>query len=580
MTDLWNATFEQLDILRGINISSNDKKLVNVGMLVLKTLSAVVSLAKKQVNQELQGVEPVYLVAITAFFFILIAWIRKLITYNDFVPSNKRTGWLERIRKLPFLRCIVERQLKLVGRNIEKDLKKDFVNSPFKTVLPQQGHDVVTIVNEVRDYLNLSKINWKTGSVSGAIYSPNDLSCEQLMLQVYQMTMKSNHLHADVFSGVRKMEAELIRWVINLFNGDAECCGSISSGGTESILLACKAYRDFAMKTRGIVRPEIVIPVTAHAAFDKAADWLQLEIRKVPIDPKTMKVDTRKMRKMMSRNVVMIVGSAPNYPHGIVDPIEEIAQIGERWNVPVHVDCCLGGFIMPFMDSAGFPVQPFDFRLKGVTSISADTHKYAMAPKGTSVIMYSNKKYLHCQFSVAQDWPGGIYITPTISGSRPGAAVACCWATLRYYGYDGYVRTCAQVITEARKVRDGIREFKELQLLGDPEAMVVAFTSDKLNIFELNSRLGVKHWHLNPLQFPSGIHFCFTAIHTQNNVAERFLKDLRETVSDMLKEPSSEVSPQAAVYGLAQTIPDRSLVKEILFNYMDVVYSTEDYKGS
>ncbi|OQR78884.1 sphingosine-1-phosphate lyase-like [Tropilaelaps mercedesae] len=564
MGEVWSASVQELQGLRDVHIPSNAEELRQMAMLVVNTFLKILVLLKKRVNEEFYDTEPVFLILGTAFFFISASWIRKLVTYDDFIPSNKRTGLLERIRKLPILRTVIDRKMEPILRDLQKNLKKDFATSLFKISLPSKGHDVKTIIDEVESYLHLSKIDWKSGSVSGAIYSPNDSVYEQMLLQVYGMTMKSNHLHADVFSGIRKMEAELIRW--------------ISSGGTESIVLACKSFRDFALKTRGITRPEILVPVTAHAAFDKAADWLCLEIRKVPLDPKTLKVDVRRMRKMINSNTIMLVGSTPGYPHGIVDPIEEITALGECYGIPVHVDCCLGGFIMPFMDAAGFPMRPFDFRLKGVTSISADTHKYAMAPKGTSVIMYSNKKYLHCQFSVAQDWPGGVYITPTISGSRSGAVVACCWASLRYHGVDGYVKACKEIVAEARRIRDGIREIKELRLLGEPEVSVVAFTSDTINIFEVNSRLTARHWHLNPLQFPSGVHFCVTAVHTQNNVASRFLKDLREVVDELIKDPNQKVSSEAAVYGLAQTIPDRSIIKELLFSYMDVIYSTEDLK--
>ncbi|XP_003743455.1 sphingosine-1-phosphate lyase [Galendromus occidentalis] len=574
---LWDEIQQELDDLRNVYWPTDGKELADIGMLVGETFLRCVGLIRHRINKELEGVEPLCLVTACFLFFLSLWVLKRLFTYNSFVPSNKRLSLLERFRRLPIIRSISASKMRPVLKDLERDLKKDYAPGSFKKVLPEEGHKAVNIVEEVQSYLDLSKADWKAGRVSGCIYSPNDIECEKLVLDVFHKTMKSNHLHADIFSGVRKMEAEIIRWVLNLYHGDADACGSISSGGTESIMLACKAYRDFAFATRGITEPEILVPHSAHAAFDKAADWLRLEIRKVPLDPKTLMVDTRKMRKMITRNTILLVGSAPGYPHGIIDPIEGIAALGCRYNIPVHVDCCLGGFIMPFLEDAGFGKFNFDFSVKGVTSISCDTHKYAMAPKGTSLVMYSSKKYLHHQFSAAGDWPGGVYITPTVAGSRSGAVVACCWATLRYYGRGGYVEACRDILTEARKIKDGIKEIKGLRVLGDPQATVIAFDSDIINIFEVNSRMGKLGWHLNPLQFPSGIHICLTKIHAENKVTETFLTDLRTIVEKMLQEPDKKVSSQAAVYGQAQTFSDRSIVKDLLLNYMDIIYSTEDY---
>ena len=193
-------------------------------------------------------------------------------------------------------------------------------------------------------------------------------------------------------------------------------------------------YRDYAKNVKGIENPVIVAPVTAHAAFQKAADLLDMGIRHVGVDPKTQKVDLGAMRRAISASTCMLVGSAPQFPHGSVDDIRGIAGLGVKYGIPVHVDACLGGFLIAFMEEAGFPLEPFDFRVKGVTSISADTHKYGYAPKGSSVVLYSRPEFRRQQWFSVGDWPGGIYATSTIGGSRAGGIIAACWASLMYYG--------------------------------------------------------------------------------------------------------------------------------------------------
>merc|ERR1719244_1098823 len=254
-----------------------------------------------------------------------------------------------------------------------------------------------------------------------------------------------NPLHPDAFPGLRQMESEVVRMACDMFQGGEEACGCVTTGGTESILLACKAYREIAIE-KGVEFPEILCGVSAHAAFDKAADILGISIRHVPLDQVTMRVDVNAMRRMISRNTMVLVGSAPQFPHGSIDSITEIAQLGLKYDIPVHVDACLGGFLIPFMRDSGYPIQPFDFSVPGVTSISADTHKYGFAPKGTSVVMYKSPMYRPYQWFSFPDWPGGIYATPTVGGSRAGGIIAACWAAMISFGKDGYTQSTKEIV--------------------------------------------------------------------------------------------------------------------------------------
>ncbi|KFP67832.1 Sphingosine-1-phosphate lyase 1 [Cariama cristata] len=348
----------------------------------------------------------------------------------------------------------------------------------------------------------------------------------------------------------------------------------MTSGGTESILMACKAYRDLAYE-RGIKQPEMLVPVSAHAAFDKAAHYFGLKLIHIPLT-KDMEVDIQAMRRAISKNTAMLVCSAPQFPHGVMDPIEEVAELAVKYKIPLHVDACLGGFLIAFMDKAGFPLKrPFDFRVKGVTSISADTHKYGYAPKGSSVVLYSDKKYRSYQFFIAPDWQGGIYASPSVAGSRPGGIIAACWATLLHIGESGYVEATKRIIKTARFLESELRKIDSIFIFGKPEVSVLSIGSDTFDIYRLSNFLTAKGWNLNVLQFPSSIHICITQLHTKSGVAEQFLKDVKDSIEDIMKDLHAKTTGMGAIYGMAQSVPDRSLVAEISQAYLDGLYSTD-----
>lgn len=334
------------------------------------------------------------------------------------------------------------------------------------------------------------------------------------------------------------------------------------------------AYRNRA-HSNGISDPEILVPVTAHAAFDKAAHLFAVRIRHIPTE-RTGRVDLKKLEKAITRETCVIVGSAPNFPTGTVDDIRHIAALGRRRNVPVHVDACLGGFLIPFMEEAGYPIGPVDFRLKGVTSISCDTHKYGYAPKGSSVIMYREVDYLHYQYMCVPEWPGGLYATPTFAGSRSGSSIAVTWATLLHIGREEYIRRTKEIVSCCNAIRYKIEfDVEGVELMGSPEVCVVAFTSDKFNIYELAASMTERNWNLNLLQNPPGIHYCVTMNTVRGDAADSFLHDLRECAAALLhdSERIRTQSREAAIYGLAATIPDKDIVGDICCAYLDACYS-------
>ncbi|GCC33053.1 hypothetical protein chiPu_0011520 [Chiloscyllium punctatum] len=513
---------------------------------------------KKYVNAHCQGLEPWQIIAITAVTTLLGVWLYGFLFQQQSIPSRLKKFFFKIVRKLPFLAAAVQKQLNKALDDLSTSVLTLKDGTTYITSLPAQGLAESELLLKLKDYSTMGEVHWEKGQVSGTVYSGEE-QLTKLMVKVYGDFAWSNPLHPDIFPGVRKMEAEVVRMACTLFRGGPESCGTVTSGGTESILMACKAYRDLGFE-RGVKYPEIVAPKSAHAAFDKAAQYFGMKIA---------------MKKAISRNTVMLVCSVPQFPHGIMDPVEEVAKLAVDYDIPLHVDACLGGFLIVFMEKAGYSLPPFDFRVKGVTSISADTHKYGYAPKGSSVVLYSNKKYRHYQFFVAPDWQGGIYASPTIAGSRPGGIIAACWATMMYMGEDGYVKATKKIIDTARYIEAQLKKIKEIFIFGKPEVSVVAIGSRTFDIFRLSNLMTSKGWNLNTLQFPSSIHICVTLLHTKNGVADQFVEDLCESVAEIMKNPDEKTTGRGAIYGMAQSIPDRTLVTEISHGFLDCLYSTE-----
>lgn len=459
----------------------------------------------------------------------------------------------------------------------EHEIIKSTGDVEYIVKLPWDGLGDDVILRKVDEHLSLGNYKWRDGRVSGAVYY-YDPKLVEFVQQVYGKASYTNPLHPDIFPGVCKMEAEVLRMTINLFHGDSDACGAMTTGGTESLIMACKAYRDFAAYERGVSKPNIVMPVTAHSGFDKAAQYLGLYVKTVKLNPESWTVDLDAMEKAINGNTIMLVGSTPNFPYGTMDDIEGIARLGVKYNIPVHVDACLGGFLIAFMKRAGYKLPPFDFTVPGVTSISADTHKYGFAPKGSSVILYSHGKYLKHQYTVTTDWPGGIYGSPSVNGSRAGGVIAATWATMLRFGEDGYTEATKAIIDTTRYVEQGLRKIKGIFLFGTPATSVIAIGSKVFDIFLLSGALSELGWNLNNLQFPSGVHICITYMHTKEGVADKLMKDVVEQVEIIMRDPKQPVEGKMAMYGMAQSLSDRSLVGDLTREYLSAMYYTPRVK--
>ncbi|MFW9968962.1 MAG: aminotransferase class V-fold PLP-dependent enzyme [Candidatus Odinarchaeota archaeon] len=438
-----------------------------------------------------------------------------------------------------------------------------------KIVLPEEGISESDLLNEMEE-IRKEDINWRDGKVWSLVYHATDEHTEMLK-KAYTMFFSKNALSPLAFPSLKKFETEVISMAIDLFHGDKRCCGSMTSGGTESILMAVKTYRDWAKeKFPNVKEPEMVLPSSAHPAFEKGADYFKVKSIRIPVNKDTHLADVKLMEDAINKNTVLLVGSACDFPRGVVDPISNLGEVAKNYDIGLHVDACLGGFMLPFVKKLGYEVPDFDFTVPGVTSISADVHKYGYGAKGASTILYRKERIWKHQFSVYTNWSGGIYISPSMRGTRPGGAIAAAWAAMKHLGLDGYLNLAKVVMDATKKLTEGINQIPELYVIGKPIMSVFSFTSDKIDIYHLGDILDKKGWHLDRIQFPNALHMMVNPHHAE--IVDTFLNDLRNSVNELIENPKESTDGDAAIYGMVASLPDRDKVKDYIINFLKSQY--------
>jgi glutamate/tyrosine decarboxylase-like PLP-dependent enzyme len=427
---------------------------------------------------------------------------------------------------------------------------------------PEKGtpHDELT--SQLRDAISRDA-DWRGGKIFSLVYFAGD-DVADVLKEAYTSAFYTNGLGPAAFKSLKKFESEVIAMTADLLS-HPEAAGNMTSGGTESILIAIKSARDWGRAEKGIAEPQIVVPLTAHPAFDKSAHYLGVEIVHTPLR-EDLRADVDAMRDAITDNTVLVAASAPCYPFGVIDPIPEIAALAKDRSVCCHVDACLGGYLLPFVERLGRPVPSWDFRVDGVTSISADLHKYGFSARGASVVLYRDSALRRHQFFAVSDWPGGLYGSPTLAGSRPGGAIAAAWAVLTYLGVDGYTRLARLIINTTDALVDGIRHIPELKVLGEPDMSVFAFTSDSLDIHSIADQLDAAGWHPDRQQLPPSLHCMVTPAH--ENAVQPFLDALNRAVESVVKNAPAP-SGRAAMYGMLDKMPNRGAVRDVVLDSID-----------
>ncbi len=420
---------------------------------------------------------------------------------------------------------------------------------PVNRTMPESGRDREAIIDELRSLAEEEDAFWETGQCSGTMYC-GDHEHYAFMNEVFGEFAHVNVLQRDMCASATRFEGEIIAMTLDMLHADAVIdstpAGIVTSGGTGSIQHAVLAYRE-AGRVRGIDRPNIVKPETAHPAFDKAGHLFGVEVRKIPVDPDTTTVRPELVSDTIDENTVAIIGSACNYGYGTVDPITDLGRLALERDIGLHVDGCLGGFILPWGQQLGYDIASFDFRVPGVTTISADTHKYGYGFKGTSVLAFRDQALRNGQYFLLTDWSGGKYCSPGMEGSRSGGLLAATWAAMISLGREGYLEYARRIFETADAMKAIVRSHDELRIMGAP-TFCFSFTSDVFDIYHVNDFMRARGWRLNGQQYPNSIHMAVTRPQTQDGVVERFEHDLADAVPYAI-EHVDETPASGAIYG-------------------------------
>jgi glutamate/tyrosine decarboxylase-like PLP-dependent enzyme len=429
--------------------------------------------------------------------------------------------------------------------------------------IPKQGLSKDEVFQRLEAF-RANDVDWRSGRTWAYVYDPGP-QAEEVIKRAYMMYLSENGLDPTAFPSALRLETELVAMAATHLKGDDEVAGNFTSGGTESIILAVKTARDYARARKPHIKePEIVLPVTAHAAFQKAAHYLCVKPVLVAVDAKTFAADPQAVRQAITPNTIQLVGSAVSYAHGVVDPIHEIGQIALEHDLLLHVDGCMGGFLLPYFRRLGAPVPDFEFNVPGVTSISMDLHKYAFAAKGASVILHRNKDLRQYQIFTCATWTGYTMINPTVQSSKSAGPMAAAWAVLNFIGDAGYLEIAGQVLTATRRIADGIERIDGLRLLGRPDMNLVAFTSDTINVFHVIDEMKLRGWYVQPqLSFGGSQQNVHLSINPASvKWVDAMLADLRESVAAARKLPRDAVD--AGLKEMMQQLDPSTLTEETL----------------
>jgi sphinganine-1-phosphate aldolase len=421
---------------------------------------------------------------------------------------------------------------------------------PVNRALPAEGRPREEILAQLRAMAKEEDASWETGKCSGTMYC-GDHQHYQFLTEAFGLFAHVNALQRDMCPSSTNFEGEIIAMALDLFHAgvvaDSEPAGLVTTGGTGSILHAVLSYREHAAQQRGVRQPNLIKPETAHPAFDKACHLFGVDLRRAPIDPVTTGVNVDWVAENIDDDTVAVIGSACNYGYGTVDPIADLGALAGQRGVGLHVDGCLGGFILPFGEELGYDVAPFDFRVPGVTSISADTHKYGYALKGSSTLLFRDKALRNSQYFFLTDWSGGKYFSPGMEGSRSGGLLAATWAAMVSMGRSGYRRYAEAIFETAAAMKAAVLSHPELRLIGSP-TFLFSFTSDRFDVYHVNDFMRRRGWRFNGQQYPNALHMAVTRPQTQPGVAAAFAADLAEAV-DYASDHPGDAPASGAVYG-------------------------------
>ena len=433
--------------------------------------------------------------------------------------------------------------------------------------LPETGREASELQAEM-DARRAGDADWREGRTWSLVYHGGE-DLEAVRDDAYERFAAENALNPLAFPSVLGFENEVVGMVAEMMHGES-AVGNVTSGGTESIFLATYTARERARRRDPAVEsPTVVYPETAHPAWAKAAHYLDMDTVVTPTD-EGWRADPEAMAEAVTDDTALVVASAPSYPHGVVDPVEDVAAIAADHGIPCHVDACIGGFVLPFLDELGHEIPPYDFSVPGVTSMSVDPHKYGYTAKGVSVLLHRDKSYRRDQYYADDDWPGGIYVAPNVQGTRPAGPIAAAWAVMKFVGRDGYHTLVEEAMDATETIAAAIEELDALAVVGDPDMTLLGIESvdPEVNAWTVQRELSDRGWELERQQRPRSMHLSVMAQHAP--VVDEFLADLEACVAVAREADTEEAT--APLYGLSASFEEGEDATETVIDLLNEVF--------
>ena len=422
--------------------------------------------------------------------------------------------------------------------------------------IPEKGLSKEELFQKMESYRSNDQ-DCRSGQVFSYVYDAG-ADVDEVGKKALTDFLHESGLDPTAFPSVMQFEVELVRMAATHVKGDENVVGNFTSGGTESIILALKSARDYFRKKKPeITQPEMVLATTAHAAFHKAADYLGIKKVLTDVDGVSYIADVELMRKAITPNTIILIGSAPSYAHGVVDPIEQIGQLALEHDLLFHVDACMGGFLLPYFRRLGEPIPDFEFNVPGVTSLSMDLHKYGYTPKNASIILYKNKELRRHQIYACAAWTGYTIVNNAVQSSKSGGPMAASWAVMNFLGDDGYLALAKNALEATKKIVKAIDDMDDIELMGRPEMTLLCFGSDTVNVFHVADEMKMRGWFLQPqLAFANSKKNVHISVNSASiETVDKMIEDLKLAVEDAKKLPDSDMADQIAA-AFAQVDPD------------------------
>lgn len=552
-------------VLRWLPVLSPDQK---------QLVSHLAASSVARLEQDyLQALTPAQIVLATV---LAVAALRLVLSLVYWLRSLTWSKVQERLFRLAMHVPMVQAHIdKEKDKTVAQVVQKFSVLRKGKSILalPEQGQKPADIMAKVVELNKGCRKYWTDGGhVSGAVYTADPAHWD-FIADVMKHCIVTNPLHIDEFMYVTQCEAEIIRWTLNLYHGDQNACGMVTSGGTESIFQCVLAYREQAKEEKGITRPNMVMPETAHPAFDKACFYLKIECRKIPMT-KDFRVDLDGMRRAIDSNTICLVASSPDYAYGLYEPVPQIAALAQSYGIGCHSDCCLGSFVNPFADELGFKLPNlFDFRVPGVTSVTADPHKYAYGPKGCSLALFRHKSLRNGALYCNSQWQGGLYATTCLAGSRPGQVIVGTWASMLKHGRKGLAEKARGILEAQKQARLSFANDADIKVISQHPSPVFSFTSDTVNCIAMGELLHHKrHWITARLQRPPAAHLAFTDASAEH--WKDFVDAIRYCTKLMKDDKALNTNQDTAIYGMTGLIPDKRFLRQFIIVHQAAMLDT------